>query len=183
MKKTNKSIVIVIILAILIVGGAVGIIIINCDNNEFYQISLYQLISLIFQFISLCLVVFVSYYLVQMQTDIRKKRDVLGDMINGIIDSSYELNKEALSTENSKLFMVKLRNIENDISLMDNVAKEFNIESDINYIKNEVVRIDDLVSEHIGNNDELMILYVDIEKNINNIQNKCNSIKFNIYFN
>lgn len=183
MKKTNKSIVIVIILAILIVGGAVGIIIINCDNNGFYQISLYQLISLIFQFISLCLVVFVSYYLVQMQTDIRKKRDVLGDMINGIIDSSYELNKEALSTENSKLFMVKLRNIENDISLMDNVAKEFNIESDINYIKNEVVRIDDLVSEHIGNNDELMILYVDIEKNINNIQNKCNSIKFNIYFN
>lgn len=118
-----------------------------------------------------------------MQTDIRKKRDVLGDMINGIIDSSYELNKEALSTENSKLFMVKLRNIENDISLIDNVAKEFNIESDINYIKNEVVRIDDLVSEHIGNNDELMILYVDIEKNINNIQNKCNSIKFNIYFN
>lgn len=147
----------------------------NYKNDDFFKMNLYQIVSLSF-------VVFVSYYLTQKKLDSRKQRDVLNDLITEIIDCSFKLTLEAVLSEKSKLFMMELRNIENRLSLLEKVSGEYGIKIEINYLKSQNTAMLNLVSNHLDDNDTLEKIFVDIEKHINNLQNKCKEVQFIIYF-
>lgn len=170
MKKTFNWF--VIILFFLAVGALVFL---NFKNNNFFEMNLYQILSLSF-------VVIVSYYLTQKKLDSRKQRDVLNDLITEIIDCSFKLTLEAVLSEKSKLFMMELRNIENRLSLLEKVSGEYGIKTEINYLKSQNTAMLNLVSNHLDDNDTLEKIFVDIEKHINNLQNKCKEVQFIIYF-
>ena len=137
MKKTFNWF--VIILFFLAVGALVFL---NFKNNNFFEMNLYQILSLSF-------VVIVSYYL----------------------------------SEKSKLFMMELRNIENRLSLLEKTSKMYDTEAEIEYLKSQHKNIHDLVSTHIGDNVTLNNIFVDIERDADNIRNKCKEIQFKLYFN
>ena len=158
---------------VLFTGGV--LIYFNFTSDNFFVMSLYQIISLI-------LVVLVSYYLTQKKLDSRKKREVLNELVERITKSSIKMNREAIQSENAKLFVMEIRNIQNKISLINKVSSEYNINNEIEYINREIENINNMVSNHIGDIDTLLKIFVDIEKNINNIQNKCEEIQFKIYF-
>lgn len=147
----------------------------NYKNDDFLKMNLYQIVSLSF-------VVFVSYYLTQKKLDSRKQRDVLNDLITEIIDCSFKLTLEAVLSEKSKLFMMELRNIENRLSLLGEVSGEYGIKTEIDYLKSQNTAMLNLVSNHLDDNDTLEKIFVDIEKHINNLQNKCKEVQFKIYF-
>lgn len=152
-----------------------GLIYINLDNKNFFDMDLYKILSL-------AIIVFVSYYLTQKKLDNRKKIEVLDNIIKTIIEATFDLSEEALKSENSKLFMMTIRNIDNKVALLERIAIDYKIVDDIAYINKESEDINNLVSNHIGDNVILISIYVDIEKHIKNIQNKCDEILFKIYF-
>lgn len=170
MKKTFNWF--VIILFFLAVGALVFL---NFKNNNFFEMNLYQILSLSF-------VVIVSYYLTQKKLDSRKQREVINELITEIINCTFELTLDALQSEKSKLFMMELRNIENRLSLLEKVSGEYGIKTEINYLKSQNTAMLNLVSNHLDDNDTLEKIFVDIEKHINNLQNKCKEVQFIIYF-
>ena len=171
-KYNKKDIGIIAILILFVLASSVY----NWSSKSFFKMDLYKIISL-------TLIVGVSYYLTQKKLDNRKKRDVLNEIINVIINTTYQLNKNTIQSENAKLFVMEIRNIENKISLIEKVSKEYKVTDEINYIKREVETINDMISNHISDKDTLLKIFVDIEKHIKNIQNKCEEMQFKIYFN
>ena len=171
MKKTFNWF--VIILFFLAVGALVFL---NFKNNNFFEMNLYQILSLSF-------VVIVSYYLTQKKLDSREQREVINELITEIINCTFELTLDALQSEKSKLFMMELRNIENRLSLLEKTSKMYDTEAEIEYLKSQHKNIHDLVSTHIGDNVTLNNIFVDIERDADNIRNKCKEIQFKLYFN
>lgn len=170
-KKIFKTIIIPIIFFLFICLSSFF----NYKNDDFFKMSLYQIISLAF-------VVFVSYYLTQKKLDSRKRRDVLNDLITEIIDCSFKLTLEAVLSEKSKLFMMELRNIENRLSLLEKISEDYGIKTEIDYLRTQHTAILDLVSNHMDDNNTLENIFVDIEKHISNLQSKCKEAQFKIYF-
>lgn len=154
----------------------VALFIFNYKNNNFFEMDLYKIFSL-------ACIIFVSYYLTQKNLDSRKQKEIVNNIIDTIMETTYKMNMDALFTENCKLFMLYLRTIENKLSLLKKVSNKFNFEKEIDYIDNQVRTIKTMVSNHIGNTAELQTIYVDIEKNITNIRNKIDLIIFKLYFN
>lgn len=152
-----------------------ALFIFNYKNNDFFEMDLYKIFSL-------ACIIFVSYYLTQKNLDSRKQKEIVNNIIDTIMETTYKMNMDALFTDNCKLFILHLRSIENKLILLKSVSNKFDFEKEVDYIDGQVKTIKTMVSNHIGKTAELQTVYVDIEKNITNIRNKIDLIIFKLYF-
>lgn len=75
--------------------------------------------------------------------------NLIMDVLRSIANETYLMDKETLNIENSKIFIMKLRDIENKNDLLSKIASRYGISDEV-YIREEIQRIDDIVSNHFG---------------------------------
>ena len=147
----------------------------NISNKDFFEMNLYQIISI-------SLIVIVSFYLTQKTQDYRKKKEIVVNIVEKISAIVQEIDLESMKSDNCKIFMSKNRAIDNKITILLKIAKRYNINDEVQYLKRENDEAKVLVSTRIGNLTELNTIYQDVTRHKGNIQNKCDEILFKLYF-
>ncbi|MEL7657008.1 MAG: hypothetical protein AAGU75_14005, partial [Bacillota bacterium] len=117
----------------IMVGILVAVLIALCcynlkTNDKFLEASLTTYISIV-------VAIGISYFLSQRQTDKRKQKDVLLNLIYRIQSIIYE--KEAYKineTTDLSLLHMRSRDISNGLQLLDKYGKDFCIEKDTKFL-------------------------------------------------
>lgn len=163
------------ILCFIPIGILILLFIFNLSDRNFFKMDFYKIASL-------TLVLYVSYFLTQRKMDDRRNKDIIMDILRSIANETYLMDKETLNSENSKIFIMKLRDIENKNDLLSKIANRYGITDEVIYIREEIQRIDDIVSNHLGKKEELETVYTDIERYLTNIRYKKDAMLIKVFF-
>lgn len=147
----------------------------NHGNCNFIKMDLNDILTL-------CLLFFVSYYLVERKND----RRILNEKIEKTLTTiSYELNKinkelfcEGFITKN---YTVIAKRVSNKINVVKFYMSDLSIENEIKYIENAFQEIDVMIGNHINSIEELNLILVDIENKIDNIEVRIDRIFTKIF--
>ncbi len=164
------NIVLVALLLFLILNNTFGFY-----DDSFYEANLVQIITLAIAY-------FFTYYFTQIKLDVREKKRVLNEYISELDKKINEININMITSQNSKDFMDHMRSIENILYLIEKIKDEYNITENIDYIKNELNEIKSIVSDHIGNNEELTFSLQTIKRHINLTSAKLKEVLFYLVF-
>lgn len=145
----------------------------NYFNNKTFLIANFVDIVTIF------LLVFVSYFLVENKNNMQKKREIIGIVLDEIQSSAIMI--DSLSKEQNfdriKVTM-EIRKLKNDCDLLKKACDYFKIHDAVNYIKKEVDELDSYISEQNIINRENPT----VSRHCQNIQYKSKEIYSAIYF-
>lgn len=127
----------------------VGIVILGiynaAVNDHFWEISFSSCTSI-------AIAVTVSYLLVQRQTDKRKQKDILLDLmtaIQGIVeDRGAYLIDESVSQQS---LTMRMRALNNRVNILKSYAKDFGIKDDVDFISAKCEEYSIFVGENIMN--------------------------------
>lgn len=171
LKRLLRTASIIIIISVLIV-----LFKINVDSNGFWAFDFYEIIYL-------CIIIFISFFLTQHYTDERKRKDYIIDMVNKVSNYTLSINLDKIiEDKNSNFFVMEIRNIRNTLDLLNEIAIKYEIKDEVKYLQGEIAEIDNTVSENLSNIENLRILKTTIERHKNNVGNKCDAVKFKIFF-
>lgn len=175
MKKTTKHLIKVIIAIVAITLLFVIIFLNNFKNRNFFTMDFYQIIYL-------CFMIFISFYLVQLKTDERKRKEILYEFVCILKNDTICITKDVVVNQPQTKFQLLSRNIENKINMLKKVMKKYEIEKEVEYIAQELQNLESTVSNHINDSKILESNYIDIERNIYNICSKCDELLYKLYF-
>lgn len=170
-KKNLRSISIVLSILVLIV-----LVLININSKNFWSFDFYKIIYL-------GILIFISFFLTQHYTDERNRKEYILDMVNKLCDFILSINLDKIVKDNNTdYFNMKIRNIRNILDLLSLIAIKYDIKSEVDYLLNEIGEIDTTVSENSGNIDNLYSLKKTIDRHKFNMINKCDAIKYKLFF-
>lgn len=166
-KKFDKKILIIIIGIVVIVF----FVFMNYDNTFFFDATAIELIMLLVG-------ILLTFFYVERRNDKERKNiaiEHLIDSIEGIVD-----NPKFCTLDENRTALMLHKSCGNKIKyLKDASIKEF--KDDIDFISNEFDEIRALYSEHMENENELKMLENDFKRHVQNIRDKCDKIRINLY--
>lgn len=147
----------------------------NCAKDNFFNISLYELLSM-------CLIVIVSYILVEKNQDERILKSKLDQTLE-VINLELDLIIKSLSSQNfsSQEYTLRSRKIRNKICILEKYSKTYSYSNDIQYIKDKFNTIDSVIGNHITNLNELYSISSDIMRMIDQINTRLDKIFMNLF--
>ena len=148
----------VFMFGIIIIGYLLLFIINAIQNKNFWIININELCSMF-------LLVYVSYYLVEKNSDIRILKEKLNNILIEIESELDKLIKNVLETKNTSTITMVSRVISNKISLLENYKEKFKIEEDIKYIKDVYKTLDEFIGNHFDNLKSIKQSDLDLFKN------------------
>ncbi len=151
------------------------VIIRNIGTQDFIRTSFTTCFSLL-------LAVWVSYYLTQKQTDSRRQKELL---LNLLYSLQELINDEALfkippDYEMSKLTL-KVRAINNRISLIERYKEYFGISEDVDFIIERMDEYNLIIGENFNNTEYLSIACDSLFRPLSLINDKIFDITLKIY--
>ncbi|MPM96456.1 hypothetical protein SDC9_143619 [bioreactor metagenome] len=123
-----------------------------------------------------------AYYFTQKNIDNRKIKEIIEDIIIKIQieisnDSSYIFEKDF----DKKVIMLKLRNLNNKIDILESAKKELKISEEVNYIHKEFDEYRESIGENLEDINFLITNQKEFMKKLQNIDNKCDELKMRLY--
>ena len=169
--KINKEYIFLTIFTLVIFS----LIFINCDDKDFFDMDLYEILTI-------GLLVFVSFYLVEKNSD---RRSMIVKIEETISIIKIELNKINISLFDESFecrkYTVISKKISNKIALLEHYSKKINIQEEVLYIKKITIEIDDMVGNHIEDTNVLKSILVDIENKKDQIDVRFDNIFKKMY--
>lgn len=132
--------------------------------------------------INITLAFFIAYVFSQKQTDFRKKKDILSNIIDKIIVDLSDHKMYDISSQNDVRFiLMRQKSIDNRINLIKEFEKDFDITAEIKYVEEESKRYWAFISENVEKIQYLQESKKELQNFIQNIINKleCIVVKIN----
>lgn len=156
----------------------IGIIYLICINYRDYCFNKMNLNDII----TLCLLFYVSYYLVERNNDRRILKEKIELTLSVIDDDLAKINKNLfVETFEPKDYTVISKRISNKILLLKNYARKFDIVKEVDYIEESFQGIDKMIGNHINKLDELKSILIDIENTRDQIKVRMDNIFMKLY--
>lgn len=159
------------ILIIAIIGVAIYNIT-TCDS--FWNANFYQCASLF-------IIVGISYFVVQRQTDYRKQKDIFIKLVNSLKDIVDDKNSYVISGVSKEEILMRLRDIGNKVDIISNYGKRFNIQKDIELLNKLYKEYECVIDDHITDLDTLSKLHNELKRPLKLISQKAFEIMLNLY--
>lgn len=146
------------------------LIYINYSNKNFFKMNFHEILTI-------GLLVFVSYYFVEKNSDRR--------IMNAKIEETLSIIKVEMNKINESLFCdgfksedytVINKKISNKVSLLEHYKKKANIQIEVEYIKNATQEMDKMISNHLNDLKELKTILIDINNKKDQIDVRMDNI-------
>lgn len=170
MKKSNKikwGIIIFFSLA------TIGLIVANCvaTIKGFWNAGISDCIEIF-------ILIFVSFYLVDRQNDVDRKKEKINGVISKIQDKIVDSNLIVVDSEsNKKITRIKLTTISN---LLEIIKDDISDQSQIEIIVNDMDSLTTIVMDHIDDEEYIKKSEPQIVRLVTSIEIKLEQIKFDI---
>lgn len=131
-----------IVLGIIVVAIVVLAIYNIKNNSEFWASSATTCISLLTAAI-------LSFYFVQRQTDVRKQKEIIIELLESlkdIVDDNQSYNFSGVSKEQ---VLMRKRDLNNKISFVKEYSKKFSFDKDMAHIENLFTEYETIIGDHI----------------------------------
>lgn len=137
---------------------------------QFFELQLSSLISITLAFL-------IAYVFSQKQTDFRKKKDVISDIVNRIIADLSDVRMYSISSkEDIQFVLMKYRSLDNRVKLIKKFEADFDIKTDMEYINDKLEEYWTFVSNHVSDTEYLAKSQNELQSFVQNITNKLESI-------
>lgn len=171
MRKLSKYIISVIVIVLLTI-----LVIYNIKNNDnFFDLPINSLLTLF-------TAIFISFYLVQKNTDQRYQKQIycnlLSDIQKIVTDpNTYILNKNTNSIE----ITTRKRTLSNYLGLVNSNSKKFGLEKEAKFIFDKFKEYDDLIGNHITDIEYLEKSKEELQRPLNLINSKLYEMMLKLY--
>lgn len=154
--------------------GIVVLIIGNINNKNFFSMSLFDILTLI-------IMLFVSYYLVEKKSDKRIRQSKIEETLNLIKKDIEEITITYFTGDYQRKYTMLSRRISNKVIILEKYDKDFCIENEVKEFKDKFLQFDTLIGNHITNIDEIKVVMKDIENYKNMMLQKLDNIFMGIF--
>ena len=171
MNKKSLIIVVSVIIALII-----SIIVYNCISNlpGFLEVNAINCISAF-------IVVGVSFFIVQRQTDYRKQKDIfikLLETLKLMVDDGRSYQFTNVSQEE---ILMRIRDMSLKIEVIKKYADRFAIQPEVKFLEDKFEEYQGIIDRHMGNLDILYALTEELKRPLNLISQKLFEIMLNLY--
>lgn len=154
----------------------VGLIVYNCKHNceDFLKANAINCISAL-------MVVGVSFFIVQRQTDQRKQKDIfisLLESLKSLVDEDKSYN---FSNIERVEMLMQLRKISLKIDVIKSFAKRFKIEKDVNFLEEKFKEYQSVIDNHSTDMETLRKLHNELKRPLDLISVRTFEIMLNLY--
>ena len=154
--------------------GIVVLIIGNINNKNFFSMSLFDILTLI-------IMLFVSYYLVEKKSDKRIRKSKIEETLNLIKKDIEEITITYFTGDYQRKYTMLSRRISNKVIILEKYDKDFCIENEVKEFKDKFLQFDTLIGNHITNIDEIKVVMKDIENYKDMMLQKLDNIFMGIF--
>lgn len=170
--KKNDNVVKYIIIGGLSIATLILLIVNACKNiSGFWNVSISDGIEIF-------ILIFVSFYLVERQNNVDRKKEKINDVISKIQIKILDSELIVVDSENSKkVTRIKLKSISNLLEIVkEDISNQMSIES----IVSEMDSLSAIVMDHIDDAEYIEKSNSEIIRLVTNIDTKLEQIKFDI---
>lgn len=163
------------ILSVLLAIAFVVFVIYNIINNdEFWNASAVNIITIL-------IAIVISYFFVQRKSDLRKQKDILLNLINGLqlqISSEKAYN---FTNQTGEEILMRKRDISNKIHILSEIQDAFSLHDEVKFVCDKFDEYEKLISDHISDLEYLVKSQNELRRPLDLINNKLVSISINLY--
>lgn len=163
----------------IVVGGIVAIFILmvynvctNCD--KFFEVNVINCINTI-------VVIGVSFFIVQRQTDKRKQKDIfisLLEALKNLVDDEKSYNFIGVEKEN---MLMRMREITLKVEVIERYSEHFKIEEESRFLSEKLEEYVDIIDNHSTDMNLLCQLHKELKRPLNLMSGKIFDIMLNLY--
>lgn len=175
-KKKNKLTLPLLAAVILSVAVIIVCLINICQKNKsFWEMNFSTGLSIIVG-------IWISFLLVQRQTDIRKKKDALCDLMKSIQnivtdDDAYLIN-ESITQES---LTMRTRDLNNQLGILKKYGCEFGLDDDISFIEEKTKEYEQIIGDHITDLPHLRKSALELQRPLNLIETRLFDMILKLY--
>ena len=162
-----------IILSVVI--AIVCVINIRQKNESFWEMSFSTGLSIIIG-------IWISFLLTQRQTDIRKKKDALCDLMKSIQD--IVTNEDAYLIDDritQESLTMRKRDLNNQLGILKKYGSEFGLDDDIRFIEEKAQEYQQIIGDHITDRAHLAKCALELQRPLNLIEARLFDMILKLY--
>ena len=171
MKKWHLAI-IATVLALLII--ALGIVNIACCNDEFWSVSAFDCLSLL-------IVVGVSFFIVERQTDKRKQKELFISLLEALKELTEEKKSYDFSDSSQEEVLMRMREIRLKLQLIKEYSKKFGIQKDYEFLNEKFEEYQTVIDNHPSDMVLLSKLHKELYRPLNLMSQRIFEIMIALY--
>lgn len=171
MKKWHLAI-IATVLALLII--ALGIVNIACCNDEFWSASAFDCLSLL-------IVVGVSFFIVERQTDKRKQKELFISLLEALKALTEEKKSYDFSDSSQEEVLMRMREIRLKLQLIKEYSKKFGIQKDYEFLNEKFEEYQTVIDNHPSDMVLLSKLHKELYRPLNLMSQRIFEIMIALY--
>ena len=171
MKKWHLAI-IATVLALLII--ALGIVNIACCNDEFWSVSAFDCLSLL-------IVVGVSFFIVERQTDKRKQKELFISLLEALKALTEEKKSYDFSDSSQEEVLMRMREIRLKLQLIKEYSKKFGIQKDYEFLNEKFEEYQTVIDNHPSDMVLLSKLHKELYRPLNLMSQRIFEIMIALY--
>lgn len=144
-------------------------------NAHFWDMSLSTGLSILIG-------VWVSFLLVQRQTDLRKKKDALCELMKSIQD--IVTNEDAYLIDNGitqQSLTMRTRDLNNQIGILEKYGGDFGLDDDIRFVKEKANEYSQIIGDHLTDVDHLSKSALELQRPLNLIEARLFDMILKLY--
>ena len=163
----------------IVIGGIVAIFILmgynvytNC--NKFFEVNVIHCVNTI-------VVIGVSFFIVQRQTDKRKQKDIfisLLEALKNLVDDERSYNFNGVEKEN---MLMRMREITLKVEVIGRYSKLFKIEDESRFLSEKLDEYVNIIDNHSTDMKLLCQLHKELKRPLNLMSGKIFDIMLNLY--
>lgn len=172
MRKRWKYIVIIIIILIFLLFLIIHNIL---NNTNFFELSISSFLTLFTAF-------FISFYLVQKNTDQRHQKQIYCNLLMDTQKLVTNPDTYAFTTNTkSRTITAQKRSLSNYIKIINSLSKKFGLEEEAGFIMNKFNEYEDLIGNHITDIPYLCKSKEELQRPLDLINNKLYEMMLKLY--
>ena len=171
MKKWHLAM-IAIFLALIIIALGIGNII--CCNDEFWTVSAFDCLSLL-------VVVGVSFFIVERQTDKRKQKELFITLLEAVKVLAEDKSSYDFSNSSKEAVLMRLREIRLKLQLIKKYSEKFGIQKDYDYLNDKFEEYQSVIDNHPSDIDLLSKLHNELYRPLNLMSQRIFEIMIALY--
>lgn len=163
-----------ILIVLLAIAFGVFIIYNIINNDEFWNASAVNIITIL-------IAIVISYFFVQRKSDLRKQKDILLNLINGLqlqISSEKAYN---FTGQTGEEILMRKRDISNKIHILSEIQDAFSLQDEVKFVCDKFDEYEKLISDHISDLEYLAKSQNELRRPLDLINNKLVSISINLF--
>lgn len=174
MNKKSSSIVKGILTVLLLCAFAAFVVYNIKNNDKFWDASLVNVITIL-------IAIIISYFFVQRKNDLRKQKDILLNLINGLQLQISSEKAYDFSGQSGEEILMRKRDISNKIHILSGFQDTFLLQDEMKFVCEKFDEYDALIGDHISDLDYLRKSKNELRRPLDLINNKLISMSINLY--